>query len=241
MIVLTTLDRVASTRVMASSPPLRLCPYLSTSASADRGFTLGALLWNLSHLNKSQRSKNLLFLTCRRAYDKHYLYHRHQSPEIIIALVTNNREDFILRTMLWLSSLSHNILWIIKIQFANNCGLRGWSFVSDARSKLTHFSTIFALSIVLVIVIVIVIVPMRHYVCQRKKYLFCCPTACSLPRRKKPVPSEALSFQFIYSQHEVTLTHLCNLDLSIFFLLTWYRQHLVSRSTGCRFDPGASF
>lgn len=42
--------------------------------------------------------------------------------------------------------------------------------------------------------------------------------------------------RFIYSHslfnHEVTLTCLCNLDISIFFLLTWYQQHLVSRSKG---------
>lgn len=46
LIVLTTLDRVASTCAMASCPPLCLSLYLSLSCSADRGFTLGAFLRN---------------------------------------------------------------------------------------------------------------------------------------------------------------------------------------------------
>lgn len=52
----------------------------------------------------------------------------------------------------------------------------------------------------------------------------------------KAAPLNPFHSRFIYShsllQHEVTLTCLCNRDISIFFLLTWYRQHLVSRSKG---------
>lgn len=89
LIVLTSLDRVASTCVMASCPPLYLSLYLSTSASADRGFTLGVFL-----RGESQPSCGPLVKTwqeeCRRTLvllnDNHDLYRNTQLLEIIVVV-----------------------------------------------------------------------------------------------------------------------------------------------------------